>query len=109
MASAHTMSQHIESDLRNIAAGTEFLPELEAGWQEDTDANRAGWHIEWTDLMSRLTRLEVAYRAQMMDTAQREQYDRLVAQLREYILIMHRLGLPLPAVSLDIPASHAAD
>lgn len=109
MTTAHPMSQRIESDLRNIAAEAEFLPELEAGLQEETDANRTVWHMEWRDLMDRLTRLDAAYRAGILTAAQREQYLRLIAQLRDHLPIMRRLGLPLPTVSLDVPASHAAD
>ena len=95
------MSRRIEINLRDIAAETDFLPELAEVWEEEPDLNRDVWYFEWQELMARLEGLDEAYQSGSMIPDQRRRYEDLRCKLKEALPILKRLDLPLPSIPLE--------
>jgi hypothetical protein len=100
MATTADLTQRINVGLREIGAEADFLPELAAGWAEESAAERDVWYLEWRELMGRLEELERSYRAGAMAAEQRGRYRELLEKLRAASPLLEQLGLPLPTVSL---------
>lgn len=100
MATTADLTQRIEVGLREIGAEADFLPELAAGWAEESAAERDVWYLEWRELLGRLEELERSSRAGTMTAEQQGRYQELLEKLRASLPLLERLGLPSPAVSL---------
>ena len=101
MATTSELTQRIETVLHGVTAETDFLPELAAFWEDESDANRYVWYVEWRELMARLEDVEAAYRAGAMTDEQRERYHTLRQKLRTHLPLLEQLGLTTPSVPLE--------
>ena len=100
MVATAEMMRRIETDIRSIRAETDFLPELEAGWADETDTDRFVWYDEWRDLMARLQDLDGACASGVMTEEQQGRYHELLLRLKAAVPILVRLDLPPPPVRL---------
>ena len=101
MATTPNLARTIDIGLHAIDAEADFLPELAATWDDESDLNRYVWYSEWHELMARLEDLEEAYRAGTMTAEQRERYRLLRQKLRTYLPLLQQLGLTTPSVPLE--------
>jgi hypothetical protein len=101
MATPSNRTERIEIVLHGVTAETDFLPELAASWEDESDANRYVWYIEWHELMSRLEDVEAAYRAGALTDEQRARYHDLRRKLRTHLPLLEQLGLTTPSVPLE--------
>ena len=92
MATTSNLPQRIETALHGVTAETDFLPELAAFWEDESEVNRYVWYVEWHELMARLQDVEEAYRAGVMTTEQRERYHTLRQKLRTHLPLLEQLG-----------------
>ncbi len=76
------------------------MPELAAGWAEESPANRGVWYLEWRELMNRLEGLHQDYQEGAMTEPQRETYRGLCLALQQLLPVLKQLGLSLPSVPL---------
>ncbi len=101
MATTSNLTQRIETVLHGVTAETDFLPELAASWEDESDVNRYVWYVEWRELMARLEDVEAAYRAGAMTAEQQARYHTLRQKLRTHLPLLEQLGLTTPSVPLE--------
>ncbi len=101
MATTSELTQRIETVLHGVTAETGFLPELADFWEDESDANRYVWYVEWRELMARLEDVEAAYRAGAMTEEQQARYRNLRQKLRTHLPLLTQLGLTPPSVPLE--------
>lgn len=98
MATTTAITQRIEASLREIEAETNFLPELLAGWVEESPADREVWYLEWRELLARFEGLAHAYHAGAMTIEQQQRHRALREELRDAIPLLERLGIAAPPI-----------
>jgi hypothetical protein len=96
MAASPAVRQEIEARLREIEAEAAFLPELEAGWQDENPGARTDWLLEWTELFSRLSALERERQQGALSEEQVSRLRRLVKDLQTHSGFFELMGLSVP-------------
>lgn len=97
----HSPAERIDSNLHAVSAEADFLPDLAALWDGETDLQRDVFYLEWRDLMARLEGLDHAYRGGEMTAEQQTRFLTLRQTLRSHLALLKRMDLPLPTVPLD--------
>ncbi len=101
MATTPDLKRNVDRNLRDIAAETDFLPDLAAAWPTQTETQRDVWHLEWRELMGRLEELDQQYRSGRMTVAQQARYRKLLRNLSAALPAIEQLDLDRPAIPLE--------
>jgi hypothetical protein len=87
----------VDLNLRIINAFAGDLPEIAEEWDGLGSGERASLSIDWDDLMDRLETLEADFREGNLSAEQEARYTQLMAELKETLPIIERLGLRSPS------------